>query len=70
MGPSDTRRTAELIHRLVGPHTVLVIDHDMSFVEQLDARVTVMHQGQFLKEGSIAEIRRDPEVIAVYLGRT
>jgi urea transport system ATP-binding protein len=32
--------------------------------------VTVMHQGQFLKEGSIAEIRRDPEVIAVYLGRT
>jgi urea transport system ATP-binding protein len=70
MGPSDTRRTAELIHRLAGPHTVLVIDHDMSFVEQLDARVTVMHQGQFLKEGSISEIRRDPEVISVYLGRT
>jgi len=70
MGPSDTRRTAELIQRLVGPHTVLVIDHDMSFVEQLDARVTVMHQGQFLKEGSIAQIRTDPDVIAVYLGRT
>jgi len=70
MGPAETRRTAELIHRLVGPHTVLVIDHDMSFVEQLDARVTVMHQGQFLKEGTISEIRRDPDVIAVYLGRT
>jgi urea transport system ATP-binding protein len=70
MGPSDTRRTAELIHRLVGPHTVLVIDHDMSFVEQLDARVTVMHQGQFLKEGTIAQIRTDPDIIAVYLGRT
>jgi len=70
MGPSDTRRTAELIQRLVGTHTVLVIDHDMSFVEQLDARVTVMHQGQFLKEGTLAEIRKDPDVIAVYLGRT
>jgi len=72
MGPSDTRRTAEIIHRLVGggAHTVLVIDHDISFVEQLDARVTVMHQGQFLREGTIAEIRRDPDVISVYLGRT
>jgi urea transport system ATP-binding protein len=70
MGPSDTRRTAELIRRLVGTHTLLVIDHDMSFVEQLDARVTVMHQGQFLKEGSISQIRTDPDVIAVYLGRT
>jgi urea transport system ATP-binding protein len=70
MGPAETRRTAELIHRLAGKHSILVIDHDMSFVEQLDSRVTVMHQGQFLKEGSVAEIRSDPDVIAVYLGRT
>jgi urea transport system ATP-binding protein len=70
MGPAETRRTAELIQRLTGEHSILVIDHDMSFVEQLDARVTVMHQGQFLKEGSVAEIRSDPDVIAVYLGRT
>jgi urea transport system ATP-binding protein len=70
MGPAETRRTAELIQRLAGKHSILVIDHDMSFVEQLDSRVTVMHQGQFLKEGSVAEIRSDPDVIAVYLGRT
>ena len=69
MGPQETSRTAKLIRSLLGRHAVLVIDHDMSFVEQLDGRVTVMHQGQFLKEGSVAKIRKDPEVAAVYLGR-
>ncbi|ASG23952.1 urea ABC transporter ATP-binding protein UrtD [Nitrospirillum viridazoti] len=69
MGPAETSQTAALIRRLVGQHTVLVIDHDMSFLEQLDARVTVMHQGQFLKEGSVAAIRADADVAAVYLGR-
>ncbi|PCD02116.1 ABC transporter ATP-binding protein [Sphingomonas spermidinifaciens] len=68
MGPAETSRTADLIHSL-GPHrTVLVIDHDMSFVEQLGAPVTVMHQGRFLKQGSIAEVRADAQVAAVYLG--
>lgn len=70
MGPNETSRTAQLIQGLLGRHAILVIDHDMSFVEQLDGRVTVMHQGQFLKEGSVAEIRSDPEVAAVYLGRS
>jgi len=70
MGPAETSRTAELIHSLLGRHAVLVIDHDMSFVEQLGGRVTVLHQGQFLKEGSVAQIRQDPEVAAVYLGRS
>jgi urea transport system ATP-binding protein len=70
MGPAETSRTAELIHSLLGQHAVLVIDHDMSFVEQLGGRVTVLHQGQFLKEGSVAQIRQDPDVAAVYLGRS
>jgi urea transport system ATP-binding protein len=70
MGPAETSRTAELIHSLLGHHAVLVIDHDMSFVEQLGGRVTVLHQGQFLKEGSVAQIRQDPDVAAVYLGRS
>jgi urea transport system ATP-binding protein len=69
MGPNETSKTAQLILRLLDHHAVLVIDHDMSFVEQLDGRVTVMHQGQFLKEGSVAQIRQDPDVAAVYLGR-
>jgi urea transport system ATP-binding protein len=68
MGPAETSRTAELIHGLGADRTVLVIDHDMSFVEQLSAPVTVMHQGKFLKQGSIAEVRADPQVASVYLG--
>ncbi len=70
MGPAETSKTAQLILGLLGRHAVLVIDHDMSFVEQLDGRVTVLHQGQFLKEGSVAQIRSDPDVAAVYLGRS
>lgn len=70
MGPAETRRTADLIRGLGAARTVLVIDHDMSFVEQLDAGVTVMHQGRFLCQGTIAEIRADPQVAAVYLGHT
>lgn len=70
MGPAETARTAELITSLAGRHTVVVIDHDMAFVEQLAAPVTVMHQGRLLKEGSVAAIRADAEVAAVYLGRT
>jgi urea transport system ATP-binding protein len=69
MGPAETRRTAELVRGLAGRHAVIVIDHDMSFVEQLQAKVTVMHQGRLLKEGDVAAIRADPDVAAVYLGR-
>lgn len=69
MGPVETSRTAALIRSLQGRRAIVVIDHDMNFIEQLNARVTVMHQGQFLREGTIDQIRRDPEVAAVYLGR-
>lgn len=69
MGPQDTQRTAALIHSLLGRHAVLVIDHDMSFVEALNGYTTVLHQGQVLKEGTVAEIRADEQVAAVYLGR-
>lgn len=70
MGPAETARTAELIRGLAGEHSIIVIDHDMAFVEQLAARVTVMHQGQFLMQGSIAEVRADARVADVYLGRS
>lgn len=69
MGPAETARTAALIRELGDGHAVIVIDHDMSFVEQLDCKVTVMHQGRYLREGTIAQIRADAEVAAVYLGR-
>jgi len=69
MTPAETDRTAALIHRLAAHHTVVVIDHDMAFVEKLAAPVTVLHQGRVLKEGDIQTLRDDPEVIAIYLGR-
>lgn len=68
MGPAETRRTAELIHSLGESRTVLVIDHDMSFVEQLGGTVTVMHQGKFLAQGDVHSVRQNPDVAAVYLG--
>jgi urea transport system ATP-binding protein len=69
MTPAETDRTAALIHRLAQRHTVVVIDHDMAFVEKLAAPVTVLHQGRVLKEGDIQTLRDDPEVISIYLGR-
>jgi urea transport system ATP-binding protein len=69
MTPAETERTAALIRRLAARHTVVVIDHDMAFVEKLAAPVTVMHMGRVLKHGTIRELRDDPDVIAIYLGR-
>lgn len=68
MGPAETSRTADLIRSLGGTRTVVVIDHDMSFVEQLDCAVTVMHRGQRIAEGTLDEIRADRDVQSVYLG--
>lgn len=65
----ETRRTAELVKKLAGRHAVLVVDHDMAFVEMLEAPVTVLHMGRVLREGRVEDVRQDPEVIAVYLGR-
>jgi urea transport system ATP-binding protein len=47
---------------------MIVIEHDMEFVERIGERVTVMHQGQILADGSMSEIKNDPKVIEVYLG--
>ncbi len=69
MTAQETAKTAELIKSLAGAHTILVIDHDMHFVELLGAPVSVLHQGKLFKEGSIADLRNDPEVIQIYLGR-
>ena len=69
MSPDESSQTAELIRGLSQKHSILVIDHDMTFVAQLEAPVTVMHMGRLLKEGTLEEIQRDPVVISVYLGR-
>jgi urea transport system ATP-binding protein len=65
----EATQTAELIRRLTDWHSLLVIDHDMAFIAQLDAPVTVLQTGQLLRMGTLEEIRNDPQVAAVYLGR-
>jgi len=69
MGAAESTRTAEIVRGLVGRHAVLVIDHDIDFVSQLGGHVVVLHQGRLLREGTLAEIRADEEVAAIYLGR-
>ncbi|HVB35516.1 MAG TPA: urea ABC transporter ATP-binding protein UrtD [Patescibacteria group bacterium] len=69
MSHGEAQQTAELIRRLSDWHSFLVIDHDMGFVAQLEAPVTVLHLGRLLMEGTLEEVRRHPQVAAVYLGR-
>ena len=69
MGAPESSRTAEIIRGLVGRHAVLVIDHDIDFVEQLGGHVVVMHQGAVFREGTLAQIRSDDDVASIYLGR-
>jgi len=69
MTHQERAKTADLIKALAKRHAFVVIDHDMDFVEQLNAPVTVLHMGRLLRQGSIDEVRNDPQVQAVYLGR-
>ncbi len=66
----ETNKTAELIKSLAGEHTVVVIEHDMEFIRDLAAPVTVLHQGQLLTEGTLDQVKSDPKVIEVYLGQS
>jgi len=69
MTDRETEETAELILDLGKDRTIVVVEHDMAFVRSLGARVTVLHEGSVLAEGSIDHVQNDPRVIEVYLGR-
>jgi len=69
MSDEETVKTGELLLSLKGKHTLIVIEHDMVFVRQLNSRVTVLHQGHVLCEGSLEFVRNDEKVIEVYLGK-
>ena len=68
MTSEETERTAELLVSLAGAHSVIVVEHDMAFVRSIAKKVTVLHQGSVLAEGTMDEIQANPKVIEVYLG--
>lgn len=68
MSVRERELTAELLKRISKGRAVIVIEHDMDFVQQIADKVTVMHQGKILAEGSMAQVQKDPRVIDVYLG--
>ncbi len=70
LSDEETRHTADLVRRLRRPdRAIVVVEHDMEFVETIADRVTVLHEGRMLFEGSMAGARADPRVVEVYLGR-
>lgn len=69
MTDEETVKTGELLLSLAGKHSIIVIEHDMTFVRQIARKVTVLHQGSVLFEGSVDEVQNNEKVIEVYLGR-
>ena len=68
MTPRESERTGELLIAMAKKHTLIVIDHDMNFVRQIAQKVTVLHEGQTLCEGTVQEVHENRKVIEVYLG--
>ena len=71
MTDAETERTAELLNELRGKHSLMVVEHDMDFVSAIarDGKVTVLHEGSVLAEGTMDAVQSDPRVVEVYLGR-
>jgi len=69
MSDEETERTAELFLSLEGKHSLIVVEHDMAFVASLARKVTVLHEGSVLVEGTMETVQNDERVIEVYLGR-
>ena len=69
MTDAETEQTAELLREINRTRAVVVVEHDMEFVRALGVKVTVLHEGSVLSEGSLDHVSNDPRVIEVYLGR-
>jgi urea transport system ATP-binding protein len=65
----ETGQTAELLRTINETHSIIVVEHDMTFVRELGVRVTVLHEGSVLAEGSLDQVSADERVVEVYLGR-
>jgi urea transport system ATP-binding protein len=69
MSDHETERTAELFLSLAGTHSLVVVEHDMAFIETIARKVTVLHEGAVIAEGAMESVKNDARVIEVYLGR-
>ena len=69
MTPAEREHTTALLRSLAEQHAIVVVEHDMEFVRRLGCKVTVLHEGAVLAEGSLDHVTRNQEVIDVYLGR-
>jgi urea transport system ATP-binding protein len=69
MTDAETAATAELLREIAHDHSVVVVEHDMAFVRELGVKVTVLHEGSVLAEGTLDQVSAEPRVVEVYLGR-
>lgn len=69
MTDEETMKTAELFKKLAKKHSLVVVEHDMDFIKALECKVTVLHEGSVLAEGSLESVQNNQKVIEVYLGR-
>ena len=69
MTDAETEATAELLREIATEKSVIVVEHDMAFVRALGVKVTVLHEGSVLSQGTLDEVSADPRVVEVYLGR-
>jgi urea transport system ATP-binding protein len=69
MTDEETERLADLLTTLEGRHSIVVVEHDMAFVKRIAKRVTVLHEGRVLAEGTLDEVKANRQVVDVYLGR-
>jgi urea transport system ATP-binding protein len=69
MTPDEREKTTDILVHAAKTRAVVVVEHDMEFVRRLNCRVTVLHEGSVLAEGTLAHVTSNPEVIEVYLGR-
>jgi urea transport system ATP-binding protein len=69
MTDAETRQTAELLKEINRERTVVVVEHDMAFIRELGVKVTCLHEGSVLAEGTIDQVSSNARVVEVYLGR-
>jgi len=68
MTPGEVEKTGEILTSLAGEHSVVVVEHDMEFIRSIARKVTVLHEGSVLAQGSMKAIQENEKVRKVYLG--